>query len=71
MQWLRRFGDKLLTSDGENRELAARMVRLGDVGCGELGQVANEVGRDLLGKCTEEEIKEEKEEAQLWLKKGM
>ena len=48
--WLRRFGERLLAGDGENRELAQRMVRLGEVGFGELSLVAGEIGRQLLGK---------------------
>ena len=53
--WLRRFGERLLTGDGENHQLAVRMVRLSEVGCGELGEVAGEIGRKLLDKGGEEE----------------
>ncbi|AFZ01380.1 hypothetical protein [Calothrix sp. PCC 6303] len=60
LQWLRRSGENLLASDGENRELATRMVRLGEVDCGELGEIASEIGRKLLGKCIEEETNKEK-----------
>lgn len=70
VRWLRGFGERLLAEDGENRELAVRMVGLSEVGCGELSEVAAEIGRKLLGKCTEEETNEEKEEAEVWLKKG-
>jgi tetratricopeptide (TPR) repeat protein len=59
VQWLRRFGENLLASDGENRELAVRMVRLSEVGFGELGEVAGEIGRELLGREGEEEKREE------------
>jgi CHAT domain-containing protein/tetratricopeptide (TPR) repeat protein len=51
--WLQRFGAKLLA--GENRELAARMVRLSEVSFGELGKVAGEIGRELLGEVGKED----------------
>ncbi|WP_052051064.1 CHAT domain-containing protein [Leptolyngbya sp. KIOST-1] len=47
--WLRRFGyTRLLRSPEPNRELAGRMVRLGEMGCGELGVLAGAIGRELL-----------------------
>ncbi|MBW4666559.1 MAG: hypothetical protein KME60_03725 [Cyanomargarita calcarea GSE-NOS-MK-12-04C] len=64
VQWLRRFGERLLASDGENRELAARMVWLGDIGFGVLSEVAGEIGRELLGR-------EGEEEAEVWFEKGV
>ncbi len=57
--WLRRFGERLLAGDGENRELAQRMVRLSKVGLGELSQVAGEIGSKLLDKGGEGEEKGE------------
>jgi CHAT domain-containing protein/tetratricopeptide (TPR) repeat protein len=47
--WLRRFGSNLLESPETHRELARRMVQLGEVLGGELGKVAREIGRELLG----------------------
>jgi len=47
--WLRRFGSKLLESPETHRELGRRMVQLGKVAGGELGDVAGEIGRELLG----------------------
>lgn len=51
--WLRRFGEKLLASPVANDELAARMVQLGELGCGEITEVAYEIGMQLLIKPTE------------------
>jgi len=64
--WLRGFGARLLAGNGENRELAVRMVRLSEVGCGELGAVAGEVGKELLGR-----EEEEKGEAEVWFEQGL
>ena len=61
VRWLRRFGDRLLAGDGENGELAQRMVLLGEVGFGELSQVAGEIGREFL----------DKGEADVWLDRGV
>ncbi|WP_414621195.1 tetratricopeptide repeat protein [Calothrix sp. CCY 0018] len=64
VEWLRGFGERLLAGDGKNRELAERMVRLSEVGFGELSQVAGEIGRELLG--GEEEVGE----AEVWFDRG-
>lgn len=46
--WLRGFGERLLASPVPNNQLAARMVHLGELGCGEIGDVAQEIGMQLL-----------------------
>lgn len=47
--WLRRFGyTRLLKSPEPNRELAERMVQLGEMNCGELGVLAGAIGREML-----------------------
>lgn len=46
--WLNRFGERLLASPAPNNELAARMVQLGQVGCGEIGEVSYDIGMQLL-----------------------
>jgi len=51
--WLRRFGERLLDSSVPNNELAARMVQLGELGCGEITDIAYEIGMQLLTKPTE------------------
>ncbi|MDP5338101.1 MAG: hypothetical protein NWQ28_05945 [Nodularia sp. (in: cyanobacteria)] len=48
VEWLRRFGQRLLASPTPNNELAARLVQLGDLGVGEVGNVAYEIGMQLL-----------------------
>lgn len=62
--WLRRFGEKLLAAEEDNQQLGMRMVRLSqvgcgrleDVGCGVLGEVASEIGMDLLRRGEEEKV---------------
>ncbi|MFN6485645.1 MULTISPECIES: hypothetical protein [unclassified Nostoc] len=48
VEWLRRFGDKLLASPTPNNEMAARLVQLGELGIGEIGDVAYSIGMQLL-----------------------
>ncbi|MGB3204438.1 MAG: hypothetical protein WBB28_05560 [Crinalium sp.] len=48
LAWLRRLGDRLLTSSVPNNDLAARMVQLGEIGCGEIGVMAYDIGMQLL-----------------------
>ena len=56
IQWLRRFGERLLASPTPNNELAARLVQLGELGVGEVGKVAYEVGMQLLTRLSREPI---------------
>ncbi len=46
--WLRRFGERLLTSPAPNNELANRMARLGELDTTPLGNTAYEIGMQLL-----------------------
>lgn len=46
--WLRGFGEKILASPVSNRQLATRMVHLGEIGCGEFGEIAKQIGLELL-----------------------
>ena len=46
--WLSSFRERVLASSSPNWELGRRMVRLSEVGCGELGKVAGEIGSELL-----------------------
>ncbi len=48
VEWLKRFGDRLLASPTPNNEIAARLVQLGELGIGEIGDVAYSVGMQLL-----------------------
>jgi len=47
MEWLRRFGERLLASPVPNNDLAARMVQLGELRIGEVGDVAYEIGMQM------------------------
>ncbi|WP_315787068.1 hypothetical protein [Fischerella sp. JS2] len=48
LEWLHGFGEKLLASPTPNNELAARMVQLGELEVGEVGDVAYDIGMQLL-----------------------
>lgn len=48
VEWLRRFGDRLLASPTPNNEIAARLVQLGELSIGEIGDVAYTIGMQLL-----------------------
>ena len=46
--WLQEFGDRLLVSPENHLELGRRMVRLGEINCGRISEVAGNIGRQLL-----------------------
>ncbi|MEG5000140.1 CHAT domain-containing protein [Microcoleus sp. B4-D4] len=46
--WLQEFGERLLVSPETNLELGGRMVRLGEMNCGRISEVAGNIGRPLL-----------------------
>ncbi|MEG4851166.1 tetratricopeptide repeat protein [Microcoleus sp. B5-D4] len=46
--WLQEFGERLLVSPETNLELGGRMVRLGEMNCGRISEVAGNIGRELL-----------------------
>jgi hypothetical protein len=48
LEWLDRFGSNLLDSPAPNYELAERMVQLGRLDCGDIGEKAAEYGSRLL-----------------------
>ncbi|MEH1804646.1 MAG: hypothetical protein V7L28_04700 [Nostoc sp.] len=48
VEWLGRFGDRLLASPTPNNEMAARLVQLGELSIGEIGDVAYNIGMQLL-----------------------
>ncbi|MDZ8107122.1 MAG: hypothetical protein RM338_16095 [Nostoc sp. DedQUE12a] len=48
VEWLRRFGDRLLASSTPNNEMAARLVQFGELGIGEITDVAYNIGMQLL-----------------------
>ena len=48
LDWLLTYGDKLLASPAPNHELAQRMVQLGELGIGEVGNLSHDIGIQLL-----------------------
>ena len=46
--WLQEFGERLLVSPEIHLELGGRMVRLGEMNCGRISEVAGKIGRQLL-----------------------
>ncbi len=48
VEWLKKFGDKLLAAPTPNNELASRLVQLGELGVGEVSNAAYEIGMRLL-----------------------
>jgi hypothetical protein len=54
LEWLERFGQNLLAAPVANYELAGRMVQLGQLDCGEIGDLAGEYGARLLDRQAEE-----------------
>ena len=46
--WLQEFGERLLVSPETHLELGGRMVRLGEMTCGRISEVAGNIGRELL-----------------------
>jgi len=48
VEWLKKFGDKLLAAPNPNNELASRLVQLGELGVGEVSAVAYDIGMGLL-----------------------
>jgi hypothetical protein len=54
LEWLDRFGNNLLDSPAPNYELAGRMVQLGQLDCGDIGDKAAEYGSRLLNFHQEE-----------------
>ncbi|MBD2435253.1 hypothetical protein H6G69_00365 [Nostoc sp. FACHB-110] len=56
IEWLGRFGNRLLAAPNPNNELAARLVQLGDLGVGDIGDVAYEIGMQLLTRNSGEPI---------------
>ncbi|AKG21548.1 hypothetical protein [Calothrix sp. 336/3] len=56
VDWLQRFGDKLLASATPNNELASRLVALGEIEVGKVGDTAYDIGMQLLTRNQEEPI---------------
>lgn len=56
LQWLEGFSDRLMASSTPNNELASRMVELGELDVGDVGDYAHEIGMDLLTRNQKEPI---------------
>ena len=54
LEWLDKFGGNLLAAPVPNYELANRMVQLGQLDCGEIGDLAGDYGTRLLNRQAEE-----------------
>ena len=48
LEWLNRFGDRLLASSKPHNELAARLVQLGELGVGEISNLSYDIGMKVL-----------------------
>jgi hypothetical protein len=53
LEWLDKFGRNLLDAPVANYELAGRMVQLGQLDCGEIGDLAGDYGAQLLDRQAE------------------
>lgn len=56
LDWLRKFGNKLLKSKNPHNEIASRLVQLGELEVGEVGDLAYEIGMELLTRTPIEPI---------------
>ncbi|MDZ8054213.1 MAG: tetratricopeptide repeat protein [Aulosira sp. ZfuVER01] len=61
IDWLLSFGERLLNSPAPNHQLAARMIQLGELGIGRVGDLSYDIGLSLLKRnsATEYEAIEE------------
>ena len=55
LDWLEQFGKKLLASSAPNYELASRMVELGELEIGQIGDVAYDIGVQLLARNSKQQ----------------
>lgn len=56
LDWLHKFGNKLLNSKNPHNEMASRLVQLGELDVGEVGDLAYEIGMELLTRTPIEPI---------------
>ena len=56
LEWLQHFSEKLLASPAPNNELASRMVDLGELEVGEVGDAAYDIGMQLLTRNVSEPV---------------
>lgn len=58
LDWLDNFGDKLLAAPTPNNELASRMIQLGELEIGDVGDLAYDIGMELLTRNQSDQILE-------------
>lgn len=58
VEWLDNFADKLLAAPTPNNELASRMVQLGELEIGDVGDLAYDIGMELLTRNQSDSILE-------------
>ncbi len=56
VEWLRGFSDKLMASSAPNNELASRLIQLGELNVGEVGNLAYDIGMSLITRNQQEPI---------------
>ncbi|NET73097.1 MAG: hypothetical protein F6K62_19840 [Sphaerospermopsis sp. SIO1G2] len=56
VEWLNKFETRLLSANTPNNELASRLVQLGELGVGEVGDTAYSIGMKLLTRIPSEPI---------------
>ena len=56
LEWLNRFGERLLASSKPHNELAARLVQLGELGVGQIGNLSYDIGMNVLKRSPGEPI---------------
>lgn len=56
VEWLRTFGERVLASPAPNRQLALGMLQLGELGCGKIGEVAYEIGSELISRQSQQQM---------------
>ncbi|MCT7964455.1 tetratricopeptide repeat protein [Laspinema sp. D1] len=75
--WLQRFGERLQQNPETHAEIAQRLVQFGQLHRGELGTVAERMGRQILAQITPAVVEkkkkdegQEKDEAEEWFQRG-
>jgi hypothetical protein len=56
VEWLKKFGNKLLASPAPNNEMSSRLLELGELEVGEVGDAAYDIGMQLLARNQTEPI---------------
>jgi tetratricopeptide (TPR) repeat protein len=65
INWLLVFGDKLLASPAPNLQLAKRMVKLGELGIGDISHLSYDIGMQLLRRNLNQEYERKQESQEL------